>query len=282
MIEPNTTFTENALWHIAKLIASRYKSDISNLGFTDHKSISQFFWRAGFNASPILLGIDELLAQLVRIQKNDPTTGVNNILKIIEQLCDPEEYIGEDNERRIVTQNINDILLRYRLRIKDDGKVRTLSRFEQISYETILKERKALSVDVGLFDTRELHPEVIEHGRLHFIEGRYFHAVFECCKAFDRYVSKKANSNEYGTRLMERVLSPGKALRLNTLQTETEKNEQLGLMHLSTGLMFTARNPGGHEPELDYPLSREDAIDLLCLISFLYRQIDKTNYVGIP
>jgi hypothetical protein len=40
-----------------------------------------------------------------------------------------------------------------------------------------------------------------------------------------------------------------------------------------------ARNPGGHEPQLDYPLDKEDAPDLLTLISFLYREIDKTSYI---
>jgi hypothetical protein len=55
---------------------------------------------------------------------------------------------------------------------------------------------------------------------------------------------------------------------------------QLGLMRLCTGLMFMARNPGGHEPQLDYPLDKEDALDLLTLISFQYREIDKTSYIG--
>lgn len=134
-----------------------------------------------------------------------------------------------------------------------------------------------------IFDLREFHSEVRKHGQKSFVEDRYFNAVFECCKAFDRYVAQKAQSKESGTKLMQSVLAPnnnGKGLRLNALQTETEKNEQVGLLNLCVGLISMARNPGGHEPELDYPMTREDALDLLSFISFLYRQIDKTSYVS--
>ena len=281
MVELETPFTENALWHIAELIASRYKSDISNIAFTDRKSISQFFRRAGFNIDPIFVGIDEIFTKLERIQESDPTTGVNNLLRIIEQLCSPEEFIGEADQHKIITEKINDLLLHYRLRVENNGKLRTLSQFDEIYYRDRQSKKEAKTTDANLFDTRKLHPEVIQHGRLHFIEGRYFHAIFECCKAFDRYVSKKANSNESGTKLMQRVLAPDTgSLRLNALQTQTEKDMQLGLMQLCLGLMFFARNPGGHEPELAYPISREDTLDLLSLISLLYRQIEKAVYIS--
>ncbi len=95
-------------------------------------------------------------------------------------------------------------------------------------------------------------------------------------------MAKKARSNEDGNKLIQSALALNKVLRLNSQQTETEKNEQLGLMNLSTGLVFTIRNPLQHQPELDYPISQEDVLDLLSLISFLYRQIDKTHYKNTP
>src|SRR5438876_730967 len=55
----------------------------------------------------------------------------------------------------------------------------------------------------------------------------------------DRLVSRKSTTKENGTRLRQAVLSPNtsKGLRLNALQSETEKTERLGRMHLCIGLM---------------------------------------------
>ncbi len=78
----------------------------------------------------------------------------------------------------------------------------------------------------------------------------------------------------HGSDLMSAALSLKGSLKLNTQRTETERNEQEGVMHLCMGLMRAIRNPESHEPELDWPIEREDALDILSLISFLSRQID--------
>ena len=87
---------------------------------------------------------------------------------------------------------------------------------------------------------------------------------------------------KHGSELMSAALSLKGPLKLNSQRTETEKNEQEGIMHVCMGLMRAIRNPESHEPELDWPITREDALDILSLISFLYRQIDKTVcYAGV-
>lgn len=60
--------------------------------------------------------------------------------------------------------------------------------------------------------------------------------------------------------------------------TETERNEQEGIMHLSRGIMGAIRNLQAHEPALDWPITKEDALDLLSFLSFLFRKLDKTAY----
>ncbi|MEA3311564.1 MAG: TIGR02391 family protein, partial [candidate division WOR-3 bacterium] len=138
------------------------------------------------------------------------------------------------------------------------------------------------SEEAKLFDSREFHPKVREHAKELFLEKRYFHAVFECCKAFDKYVREKSKLDKHGLSLMSSALSLKGPLKLNPQRTETEKNEQEGLMHLCIGLMRAIRNPEGHEPELDWPITREDALDILSLISYLYRKIDKTVFYSNP
>jgi hypothetical protein len=45
-------------------------------------------------------------------------------------------------------------------------------------------------------------------------------------------------------------------------------------MYLCMGLMNAVRNPQAHEPELHWPMTREDALDVLALFSFLFRKLE--------
>jgi hypothetical protein len=38
--------------------------------------------------------------------------------------------------------------------------------------------------------------------------------------------------------------------------------------------MAAIRNPTSHEPAVDWPIGREDCLDILGFISFLYRKLD--------
>lgn len=120
--------------------------------------------------------------------------------------------------------------------------------------------------------------EIRKHGRTLFIEENYFHAVFECCKAFEKYVQKKSCIDNHGSKLMSAALSLKGPLKLNTQTTKTEINEQYGIMHLCIGLISAIRNSGAHEPELDWPISQEDALDILSLLNFLWKKIDTSTY----
>ncbi len=73
---------------------------------------------------------------------------------------------------------------------------------------------------------------------------------------------------------MSEALSLGGPVKLNSQTSQSEKDEQQGIMFLCMGLMNAVRNPQAHEPELNWPTSREDALDVLALISFLFRKLE--------
>ncbi len=102
--------------------------------------------------------------------------------------------------------------------------------------------------------------------------------MFECCKVYDKEVSQKSQIQEHGVSLMSKAFSLSGTLKLNAQITETERNEQEGIMHLSRGIMGAIRNPQSHEPALDWPITKEDTLDLLSFLSFLFRKLDKTTY----
>ncbi|WP_167848815.1 TIGR02391 family protein [Methanolobus halotolerans] len=164
-------------------------------------------------------------------------------MKAIEQLCSPEEFFQNRDELSVVLGEVNEVLSYYQLRVNKDGKM-----VHNSHIEPVLKSK--ITEDASIFNSRNYHPEIRKHAFKLFNDGLYFHAVFECCKSFDKCVSEKAEMDKHGAALMGAALSPNGCLKLNKQETETQRNEQEGLMHLCTGLMKAIRNPQGHEPEL--------------------------------
>ncbi len=258
-------FSLSALERIAKIIGDRYTGS----------EITEYFRKAGFQQIRHDGTTKWRFVYSALEQIQSTPNGPYHIAKLIQQLCDPQEYFGNAEGHRKIVNEVNEILNFYELAVNTtNGKI-------VVSDKTDAYLRSRESEEARLFDLRDFHSEVKKHGRLLFLEGRHFHAVFECCKAFDKYVREKSKLDKHGSDLMSAALSLKGPLKLNTQRTETERSEQEGLMHLCMGLMRAIRNPEGHEPELDWPITREDALDILSLVSFLYRQIDEAIfYVG--
>jgi uncharacterized protein (TIGR02391 family) len=259
-------FKPAALERIARIIGNRYTG----------VQLAEFFKKAGFphyshdGRSTKWVFVYGILQEI-----QSGNNGLTNVMRIIEQLCEPQEYFGIAAAYESVLKEVNEVLNLYGLIVKKNGKIAATDKTD-----TILLSHE--DEDAKLFDSRSFHPEIEKHGQSLFLQRQYFHAVFECCKAFDKYVREKSKLDQLsGAGLMGTAFSLEKGrLRLNALQTQTERDEQEGLKHLCMGLVNAIRNPGGHEPALDRPMTREDALDILSLISFLYRQVDKTHFVS--
>ena len=133
--------------------------------------------------------------------------------------------------------------------------------------------------DSDWFFARDFHPTVIKHCKDLFLQGNYFHAVFEAAKAYNRLVQQKARSDLSGQALMLKVWGCEKGvLKITPCQSVTDKDVQDGMKFLSAGLMGAIRNPMGHEPALDWPIAKQDCLDILSFISFLLRKLDHAVY----
>jgi uncharacterized protein (TIGR02391 family) len=129
------------------------------------------------------------------------------------------------------------------------------------------------------FNSRCFHPHVIEHCRKLFRQRNYFHAVFEACKVYNKLVREKSQSSKDGEALMMDVWGwQNGVLKATPCQSETDQNVQDGIKFLSSGLMRAMRNPTAHEPALHWPITKEDCLDMLSFVSFLFRQLDKSIY----
>ncbi len=129
------------------------------------------------------------------------------------------------------------------------------------------------------FSKRNFHSEVVKHSQKLFVQRNFFHAVFEAVKAYNKDVKDKAQSEKDGQALMLNVWGcDSGVLKITPCQTQTDKDYQDGIKFISGGLMSAIRNPTAHEPAILWPIDKQDCLDILSLISFLYRQLDKAVY----
>ena len=128
------------------------------------------------------------------------------------------------------------------------------------------------------FYGRSFHSEIHRHCSKLYSQGNYFHAVFEAAKVYNKRVQEKAESIKDGQSLMMDAWTTNGVLKITACKTETDKNVQEGVKFLSAGLMQAMRNPTAHEPALDWPISKEDCLDMLSFISYLFRQLDKAVF----
>lgn len=137
--------------------------------------------------------------------------------------------------------------------------------------------------NIDEFLKRNFHSEVIKHCQRLFAQTNYFHAVFEAAKAYNKDVKEKSKSDKDGQPLMLNVWGcDNGVLKVTSCQTQTDKDFQDGIKFISGGLMSAIRNPTAHEPAITWPIDKQDCLDILSLITFLYRQLDKSTYYKQP
>ena len=103
---------------------------------------------------------------------------------------------------------------------------------------------------LDIFDAMRLHPKVIEASRELFKDGHYRDAIYRAFVEVNNFVKLKAKPKRQldGKGLMSAVFSPENPLiKLNSLETQTDKDEQEGFMYLFMGAMQGIRNPKAHE-----------------------------------
>jgi uncharacterized protein (TIGR02391 family) len=133
------------------------------------------------------------------------------------------------------------------------------------------------------FYSRNFHAGVIKHSKNLFLQGNYFHAIFESAKIYNINVKAKSISDKDGQSLMLNVWgSDSGVLKITRCITQTDKDYRDGIKFISAGLMSAIRNSTAHEPAIMWSIDKQDCLDILSLISFLYHQLDKAVYYKTP
>lgn len=206
---------------------------------------------------------------LWRAQQRDGNA--TRFIEFVQRMLSPVRYVGRADCFKADIESLNQIICFNGLRYGEDGS------FRRISPTTTLTEaeRRANSLRVQLVN-RNAHAEVLKYCTAELVANDAFHAIFEACKGVFERIRTMSGSTLDGNRLIESVFGGAMPiLALNTLQTQTERDEQSGLMSLLKGCASACRNPIAHEPRVLWAGSDEDALDSLVLISLLHKKLDR-------
>lgn len=195
----------------------------------------------------------------------------NNILDFIKRALQPINYIGRESIFEYRRHEINKRLSFIGTEISEKGTLRETTKSQTISEA----EQRASRFRYKL-SSRSVHSEIFKYCETEIMDENFFHSVFESVKSVAERLRFMSNVHADGNPLAEVAFSTTNPLiRINLLNTTTDKSEHLGLMNMIKGLFGLIRNPTAHTPKIKFVISEEEALDILTVVSFVHKKLDK-------
>jgi uncharacterized protein (TIGR02391 family) len=223
------------------------------------------------DVSPDMTKWKRLFNALVAMQKSKEFG--NHVVVLITEAMNPARYTADPLRFKSRQDRLNAVLAFAGMSVGSDGKVRRTSRAADLDDALA----RASRLHASLLQ-RGVHPDVLTFCKAELLQENYFHAVFEAMKSIASKIRYMTGLTSDGADLVTAAFSLGKLdkplLAINQLQTETDKGEQRGFANLLIGLFGTIRNPSAHNPKIEWPMSEQDALDILTMASLIHRKID--------
>jgi uncharacterized protein (TIGR02391 family) len=242
-------------------LIGRIIADILSAGGIPDTSIERTKWKVVYHA-------------FKGIQSSDHCG--NRVGAFLESALDParwsadEHRVGYDRAR----ENINRALLTTGLEIGKSGKLRGVA-----PATTVDEAHERANRLRALLEKRGVHHLVLTScAKLVLRDDNYFHAVFEATKSVAERLRDMAGATSDGNVLVDETLECGSRqfpiVALNRYHTPSLKNEQKGITHLTRGLFHAFRNVAAHELAVSWPVSEQDALDMMSTASLIHRRLD--------
>jgi len=195
------------------------------------------------------------------------------ILGFIRHAMKPERHLRDPVRFERLRVRLNRTLLFAGLAVAEAGQLESVERANTISEA----QRRAEELRADLV-TRGVHPDVLKFCREELLSDDYFHAVLEAVKSVLDKLRANTGLTDDGSTLIDRALGGDPPMvAINPLKDDSQKSEQRGFANLLRGTVGMFRNTTAHAPRIHWQMTKEDAEDLLSLVSLIHRRLDTSH-----
>lgn len=205
----------------------------------------------------------------VQMTRNDRT----HILAFICRVMRRERFAQEPERFEAMRVNVNRALALAGLAISEEGKLEAMRAENKLSEAA--KRARELRADLTY---RGAHHEVMRYCQQELLADSYLLAVQEAVKGVADKIRRRAGLNDDGPSLIDRAFAGDPPLlAINALANEGQTGEQKGFAELVRGLLGMFRDSVENEPRPQWNMTKEDAEDLLSLVSLIHRRLDAAS-----
>lgn len=106
----------------------------------------------------------------------------------------------------------------------------------------------------------------------------YYYAVFKAAKGLAQRVRDITGLTIDGGTLFQTAFSKNDPyLFFNSMKTDIEISEFIGLKELIEAIFHLVRNPAAHTPKINWKVDEDKALDILNVISFAHKYLDECH-----
>jgi uncharacterized protein (TIGR02391 family) len=222
---------------------------------------------------------DRLFEALNARQAKDGAS--NAVLACLKIALSPARFLDAPESFESWRQPINEALAFVGLVVTEDGTIKRLAR----AASTLSEARARANRFREALRDRNVHHLVVSGCASEIEDENYFHAVFETTKSLADRIRDLTGLTHDGAALVERALGRSSEslpmLALNRLETRTDQSEHDGYANILRGLFGAFRNTTAHRPKVSWPISEQDALDMMTTASLLHRRLDEAVLVPV-
>lgn len=196
-----------------------------------------------------------------------------NILEFIRLAMKPARYSRAPQRYEPMRALLNQALAFAGMVVDQTGELK----IAEVAQTLPEAQRRARELRADL-EGRGVHPDVLRFCRAELLADNYFHAVQEAVKSVADKIRTRTGLTDDGTALVDRALGgEPPLLAINPRRTASERSEQSGFANLVRGTFGMFRNPTAHDARIHWAMSKEDAEDLLTIVSLIHRRLDSAH-----
>ena len=202
---------------------------------------------------------------------------IKRIINFIEVAMDPVSYTAMDKRDKYsyIADELNKVLLLTGLQLRNDGKIQVAVKASTLDEV----DRRVNSLYKQLYN-RAIHSEVTKYCIKDYLRKDYYDAVFEAAKGLAQRLREISGLSTDGGTLFQTAFSrKDPYVFFNSLQTDSEISEYIGVRELLESVFHLVRNPAAHTPKVNWHIEESKALDILTLISFAHKYLDECHRV---